>query len=165
VKINASNEAPAKLFGIGREGAGACTMVAHFTQRFFGRMCRVTVNVTVFTSSTSASSLPRPFSAPPQTGQAHSFGWIRFGIRSKCSGNCLRRMGWPLGLCAALIPSDALWRSASARAALISWKVSGSCPAPSSCLDASWCRSTRVLTVSPCDLDSGTYPRLDCHRQ
>jgi hypothetical protein len=38
VKARASNEAPAKLFSIGREGAGACTMVAHFKQRFLGRM-------------------------------------------------------------------------------------------------------------------------------
>ena len=56
---SASSEAPAKLFSIGREGAGACTMVEHFTQRFFGRICRVTVKVTVFASSTSASSVPR----------------------------------------------------------------------------------------------------------
>jgi hypothetical protein len=33
-----SNEAPAKLFSIGREGAGACTMVAYFKKRFLGRM-------------------------------------------------------------------------------------------------------------------------------
>jgi hypothetical protein len=38
VKISASSEAPAKLFGIGREGAGACTIVEHFEQRFFGRI-------------------------------------------------------------------------------------------------------------------------------
>jgi hypothetical protein len=35
---------------IGRDGAGACTMVAHFTQRFLGRITLVTLNVTVFTS-------------------------------------------------------------------------------------------------------------------
>jgi hypothetical protein len=47
-------------------------MHEHFAQRFLGRMCRVTVKVTVLTSSTSASSgLPRSFSSPPQSGHAH----------------------------------------------------------------------------------------------
>ena len=49
-------------------------MAEHFVQRFFGRMCRVTVKVTVFASSTSDSSVPSVFSAPPQSGQVQSFG-------------------------------------------------------------------------------------------
>jgi len=49
-------DAPAKLFWIGRDGASAWTIRAQPQQRFLGRMCRVTVNVTVFASSTSDSS-------------------------------------------------------------------------------------------------------------
>ena len=74
LKISANNEAPAKLFSIGRDGAGACTMVEQAEQRFFGRICRVTVKVMVFTSSTSAVSEPKIPSGPPHSGQAHSRG-------------------------------------------------------------------------------------------
>ncbi len=95
LKISASNEAPAKLFSIGRAGAGAWTMTEQLEQRFFGRICRVTVKVTVLTSSTSAVSEPNPPNGPPQSGQAHSLGLITLSIRSKCSGNCLRRVGCP----------------------------------------------------------------------
>ncbi len=45
---------------------------------------------------------------------------------SKCSGNFLRRTGWPLATCAALNAVSA--RSASATAALSSSRVKGSCP-------------------------------------
>ena len=65
--VRANTEAPAKLFSIGH-GAGACTIRAQRQHRFLGRMCRVTVNVTVFASSTSDSSaLPSPSSSPPQS--------------------------------------------------------------------------------------------------
>src|ERR1700730_18472248 len=56
VRTRANMDAPAKLFWIGRDGAGALTIRAQPQQRFLGRMCRVTVNVTVFASSTSDSS-------------------------------------------------------------------------------------------------------------
>src|SRR5450631_2767969 len=37
LKINANSEAPAKLFSMGRAGAGAWTMIEQLEQRFFGR--------------------------------------------------------------------------------------------------------------------------------
>jgi hypothetical protein len=82
-------------------------MTAQVEQRFFGRICRVTVKVTVFTSSTSAVSDPKSPIGPPQSGQAHSLGSIVLSIRLKCSGRCLRRVGCPFSGTAASGAADA----------------------------------------------------------
>ena len=72
-------------------------MDEHVEQRFFGRICRVTVNVTVFDLQHFGSSgAQESFNGPPQSGQAHSVGSIMLSMRSKCSGKFLRRVGWPL---------------------------------------------------------------------
>ena len=57
---------------IGRDGAGACTIVSQLAQASLGRTRRITLKRTGSSSSISEMSSPRCLSVPPQSGQLSS---------------------------------------------------------------------------------------------
>ncbi len=68
--MNASRLGPAMLPGIGRLGAGVCTIVSQQRQDFLGRTISVTVSLAAIMSSISLTSSLIVRSGPPHAGQS-----------------------------------------------------------------------------------------------